>query len=65
MNNRYVLLATVTLVIFFFVGGLLDILEHFLSRMILFVGFTAIVIYVIWIKSQDDDVEDNQQKNLP
>jgi len=54
MNDRYILIATAVLVAFFFVGGLLDILGHFLSKMFLFVGFLGIVIYVIIIKAQDD-----------
>ena len=54
MNDRYVLLATAVLVTFFFVGGLLDILGHFLSKMFLFVGFLAVVVYVIVVKAQDD-----------
>jgi len=63
MNDRYILLATAILVIFFFVGGLMDILGHFLSKMFLFVGFLAIVISIIVIKARDDD--ESQQKNLP
>ena len=54
MNDRYILIATAVLVAFFFVGGLLDILDHFLSKMFLFVGFFAVIIYVIIIKAQDD-----------
>ena len=64
MNDRYILIATALLVTFFFVGGLLDILDHFLSKMFLIVGFIAIVIYVIIIKAKEDD-DDTQQKNLP
>ncbi len=54
MNDRYILIATAVLVAFFFVGGLMDILGHFLSKMFLFVGFLVVVIYVIIIKAQDD-----------
>jgi hypothetical protein len=54
MNDRNILIATAVLVAFFFVGGLLDILGHFLSKMFLFVGFVVIVIYVIVIKAQED-----------
>lgn len=53
MNDRHILIATAVLVAFFFVGGLLDILGHFLSKMFLFVGFLAVVIYVIVVKAQD------------
>ena len=57
MTNRYILLATAILAIFFFIGGMFDILDHFLSKMILIAGFLAIVIYIIVIKSQDDDIQ--------
>lgn len=63
MNDKFVLTLSAFLVIFFFVGGLLDILDHFLSKMFLFTGFLAIVIHIIIIKAKDD--EDSQQKNLP
>jgi hypothetical protein len=54
MNDRYILIVTAVLVAFFFVGGLMDILGHFLSKMFLFVGFLVIVIYMIIVKSQDE-----------
>jgi hypothetical protein len=63
MNDRYILIATAVLVIFFFIGGLMDILGHFLSKMFLFVGFLVIVIYIIITKARDDD--ESQQKTLP
>jgi hypothetical protein len=63
MNDRYILIATAVLVIFFFIGGLMDILVHFLSKMFLFVGFLVIVIYIIITKARDD--HESQQKNLP
>ena len=62
MSNRFVFMLSAFLVIFFFIGGLLDILGHFISKMILVCGFLAIVIHMIIIKSKD---EDNQEKNLP
>lgn len=58
MNDRYILIVTAVLVAFFFVGGLMDILGHFLSKMFLFVGFLVIVIYMIIVKAQDEP--DNQ-----
>ncbi len=54
MNDRYILIVTAVLVAFFFVGGLMDILGHFLSKMFLFVGFLVIVIYMIIVKAQDE-----------
>ena len=62
MSNRFVFMLSAFLVIFFFIGGLLDILGYFISKMILVCGFLAIVIHMIIIKSKD---EDNQEKNLP
>jgi hypothetical protein len=62
MKDRYVLLATAILVIFFFVGGLLDILGHFLSQMVLILGFLGIVAYIIITKAKSDE---DEQKNLP
>ena len=59
MNDRIVLVATATLVLFFFVGGMFDILEHFLSRMFLFVGFLVIVLRVILDKNQRDKPYNN------
>ena len=55
MKDRYILLATAFLAIFFFIGGMLDILDHFLSKMILFTGFLGVVIYMIIIKAKDDE----------
>jgi hypothetical protein len=57
MNDRYIILATAVLVTFFFVGGLLDILDHFLSKMFLFVGFLIVVIYIIIVIAQEETDE--------
>jgi len=57
MNDRNILLASALLVVFFFIGGLLDILDHFLSKMILFVGFLGVVIYMIITKAKDDNTQ--------
>jgi len=55
MNDKHIILATAFLVIFLFIGGLMDILDHFLSKMILIVGFLAIVIYIIITKAKETD----------
>jgi len=67
MNNRSILLATALLVTFFFLGGLLDILNHFISKMILFAGFVTLIVFVIIEKSKDivDEHDDTNKKNLP
>lgn len=66
MNNRYILLATAILVIFFFIGGLLDVLNHFISKMILIAGFVTLIIFVIIEKSKDSgDGDITNKKNLP
>ena len=60
INDHIALIATGVLGLFFFVAGLLNILDNTLIRILLFAGYFAIVIYIILIKSKDDD-----QKNLP
>jgi hypothetical protein len=55
MNDKHILLASAVLVIYLFVGGLMDILDHFLSKMILFVGLLGIVIYIVVAKAKEVD----------
>jgi len=52
MNDKITLLSTVAFTLFFFISGLLDIMNHFLVKTILFVGFFAIVVNIIIIKSK-------------
>jgi hypothetical protein len=59
MNDKITLLSTAVFTLFFFISGLLDILDHFLIKTILFVGFCAIVVNIILVKSKDRD-----KKNL-
>lgn len=59
-NDKISLLATALFTAFFFVSGLLEILNHFLVKTVLFAGFFAIVINLILVKSKDD-----HKKNLP
>jgi len=59
-NDKISLLATALFTAFFFVCGLLNILDHFLVKTILFVVFLGIVVNIILVKSKDEN-----QKNLP
>ena len=61
MNDYTSLWASVTLVIFFFVCGLLNILDNMVIKVLLLGGFFAIIINIIIIQSKKDD----EQKNLP
>ena len=60
MSDKITLLATGIFTLFFFITGILDILDHFLVKTILFVGFFGIVVNIILVKSKDED-----KKNLP
>ena len=60
MNDKISLLATGIFTLFFFITGVLGILDHFLVKTILFVGFFGIVVNIILVKSKDED-----KKNLP
>ena len=62
MKDRIIILASSILVIFFFIGGLLDILNHFLSKTFLFVGFLVIILYITFIKAREeyDDFKDDE-----
>jgi TM2 domain-containing membrane protein YozV len=60
MSDKTTLLATALLVAFFFIAGLLELLDNFIVMMILFLGFIGILVHIILVKSKDDD-----KKNLP
>ena len=64
MKDRIILLASAILVIFFFIGGLLDILNHFLSKTFLFVGFLVLVLYIIFVKAKEDHDDIQNDANL-
>ncbi|MCF6295284.1 MAG: hypothetical protein L3J25_06310 [Flavobacteriaceae bacterium] len=55
MNDKTSLLSTAVFTLFFFISGLLDIMSHFLVKTILFVGFFAIVVNIILVKSKGKD----------
>ncbi len=61
MNDKTSLIATVVLMLFFFVSGLLNILDNPVIKILLFAGFVAIIINIIITKSKDKD----DRKNLP
>lgn len=60
MNDKITLIFTGVFTLFFFISGLLGILDHFIVKTFLFAGFIAIVVNIILVKSKDED-----KKNLP
>ncbi len=52
MSDKISLLSTAVFTLFFFISGLFDIMSHFLVKTILFVGFLAIVVNIILVKSK-------------
>jgi len=60
MNDHRTLIACGAVMLFFFISGLLDILDNLVIKVLLFAGFLAIIINIIIVKSKDDD----DQKNL-
>jgi hypothetical protein len=60
MSDKTALLYTALLTVFFFIAGLLELLDNFIVMMVLFLGFTGIVAHIIIVKSKDED-----KKNLP
>ena len=61
MNDHATLIATGIVGAFFFIAGLLNILDNMLIQILLIAGFIAIIVNIILVKSQDED----EQKNLP
>jgi hypothetical protein len=54
MRNNVTLLASGLLVVFFFLAGLLELLDNFIVMMLLFLGFIGIIANIIIVKSKDD-----------
>ncbi len=54
MSDKQSLLLSGLLVAFFFVAGLLDLLDSPIVMAILFVGFLAIGINIVVVKSKDN-----------
>ena len=55
MTDRMALLATFLLTVFFLVAGLIGALDHFISKMILFIGLAVIIINIIVVKAKDKE----------
>ena len=53
MNDKLTLLASAILVAFFFVAGLFDLLDHVITKIILFVGFFGLGLSIVIVKSRD------------
>lgn len=61
INDYTSLLASGGLILFFFIAGLLDILDNPVIKVLLIAGFLVFVINIIVTVSKDD----KEQKNLP
>lgn len=55
MNDRLTLIASAVLILFFFVGGLFDILDHIVSKIVLGVIFGGIIINVLIAKPEHEE----------
>jgi hypothetical protein len=60
MNNKITLISTGIFTLFFFISGLLEILDQYVVRVILFVVFLGIIVNIILVKTKGED-----KKNLP
>lgn len=59
MNNTISLIATGVLTLFFFVCGIIDILDNLVIKLLLFGGYIAIIVNIIIIKSKEEDEEED------
>ena len=59
-KNSFALLCVALLTIGFFVGGLFNVLDHFIVKTVLFSGFGALVIF-----SFSFALNNRNKKNLP
>jgi len=55
MNNKITLIATGIFTLFFFISGLLEILNQFVVQAILFVIFLGIIVNIILVKMKGED----------
>ena len=60
MEDKSTLVSTALLAAFFFITGMLHLLDNFIVMMILFLGFIGIDVNIIIVKSKD-----GENKNLP
>lgn len=52
MNDKITLFASGIFIVFFFISGMLDILNYFLVKIILLVIFLGIVVNIILVKTK-------------
>jgi hypothetical protein len=52
MNDKITLFTTGIFTVFFFISGMLDILDYFLVKIILIVIFLGIVVNIILVKTK-------------
>jgi len=62
-NDKLTLLSTGLLTAFFFITGMLDLLDNFIVMMMLFLGFIGIAINIIIVKSKEDEPKKKDQPN--
>lgn len=55
MNDRLTLIASAILIVFFFVGGLLEILDHVASKIVLGLLFGGIIINILITKPETEE----------
>jgi len=55
MNNKITLISTGVFTLFFFISGLLEILDNYIVKAILFVIFFGIVVNIILVKMKVED----------
>lgn len=60
MNDKITLFASGIFIVFFFISGMLDILDYFVVKIILLVIFLGIVVNIILVKTKGKN-----KKNMP
>lgn len=62
MNDYTTLWSSVALVLFFFVCGILDMLDNLVIKILLISGFVAIFVNILIQQSKKDDAQKNPPK---
>ena len=57
MNDKLTLLASALLVLFFLIGGLTNILDLMISKVILLGGFIAIILVILLAKPKEKNLD--------
>ena len=57
MNDKLTLLASASLVLFFLIGGLTNILDLMISKVILLGGFIAIILVILLAKPKEKNLD--------